>query len=261
MHKISWRRVLILTAILAPLILAPLLFVVWNLAPTSEPATGLLAELHAKYGTEHFSQNNEELIIRDFFNDRRNGVFLDVGAYDFQRLSNTFFLEKNLGWTGIAIDAQKEFAEGYAKFRPGTQFFAFYVSDASDETVKFFVPPNRKNIGSGHEEVAQHESAYDTLEVQTITLNDLLSKLEVKKIDFLNMDIELHEPAALAGFDIEKYNPDLVCIEFHEAVRSQITAYMDRHGYVPIEKYFEVDSRNRYYRPRNYSFPDGPAPK
>ena len=38
--------------------------------------------------------------------------------------------------------------------------------------------------------------------VPTITLNDLLPKHGLEKIDFLSMDIELSEPKALAGFDI-----------------------------------------------------------
>ena len=257
MNRISWKRVVVLTAVLAPLVLVPIGLYLWMRQP-DEPGVSHLAELHARFGTQHYSQNNEELIIRDFFNDRRGGVFLDVGAYDYQKLSNTYFLEKNLGWTGVAIDAQQEFAQGYAEHRPGTQFFAFYISDKSDEKAKFFVPPNRKNIGSGHEIVAKQEEQYETIEVQTITLNDLLAKTETTKIDFMNMDIELHEPAALAGFDIGKYKPDLVCIEFHPQVRQQITDYMDQHGYVPIEQYYDVDSRNRYYRPKDYAFPDAP---
>ena len=34
----------------------------------------------ARFGPEHFSAGLEEYIVRDFFGDRRNGVFLDVGA-------------------------------------------------------------------------------------------------------------------------------------------------------------------------------------
>jgi FkbM family methyltransferase len=61
--------------------------------------------------------------------------------------------------------------------------------------------------------------------VPTVTLDDLLTQLEVEKVDFLSMDIELSEPRALSGFDINKFRPELVCIEAHRQVRDQIYAY------------------------------------
>ena len=66
-------------------------------------------------GEKLYSQMNEELIIRHFFDDRRDGFFLDVGAFDWKKASTTLYLERHLGWSGIAIDAQKIHAEGYRK--------------------------------------------------------------------------------------------------------------------------------------------------
>ena len=57
------------------------------------------------------------------------------------------------------------------------------------------------------------------LSVSTITLNDLLDGQGVTSIDFLSMDIELSEPQALAGFDIDRFRPALVGIEAHLEVR------------------------------------------
>lgn len=45
--------------------------------------------LAQKYGPNRFSRNAEEWIIRDYFQDKRNGVFLDVGANHYQLESNT----------------------------------------------------------------------------------------------------------------------------------------------------------------------------
>ena len=53
------------------------------------------------------------------------------------------------------------------------------------------------------------------IEASTITLDDLLSLEKVDRIDFLSMDIELAEPKALAGFDLRRCSPALVCIEAH----------------------------------------------
>jgi len=64
------------------------------------------------------------------------------------------------------------------------------------------------------------------------------------------MDIELSEPPALAGFDIEKYRPELVCIEAHRQVRESILAYFKAHGYVRLDTYFLFDQKNWYFVPK-----------
>jgi hypothetical protein len=84
----------------------------------------------------------------------------------------------------------------------------------------------------------------------TITLNDLLDKEGVKTLDFMSMDIELAEPKALAGFDIERFRPALVCIEAHPEVRQQIFDYFASHEYVLIGKYLRADPVNVYFKPR-----------
>ncbi len=83
----------------------------------------------------------------------------------------------------------------------------------------------------------------------TITLDDLLAAEGVEHIDFLNMDIELWEPKALAGFDIERFHPALVCVEAHLEVRDDLLDYFARHGYVVVGRYLRADIWNLYFRP------------
>ena len=51
--------------------------------------------LEARYGPQRFSRGAEEWIIRDFFQDRRDGVFLDVGANHYRDQNNTYYLGAN----------------------------------------------------------------------------------------------------------------------------------------------------------------------
>ena len=107
-----------------------------------------IAPILQKYGAHRFSRNVEEWVIRDFFQDRHDGVFLDVGANDYRNESNTYYLETELGWSGVAIDALEEFAPGYKEHRPHTRFFAGFVSDVGDSAVQFFVPEQNKLVAS-----------------------------------------------------------------------------------------------------------------
>ena len=197
-----------------------------------------------------YSKRAEELIIRDWFEDRRGGYFLDVGANHHRINSNTYYLERHLGWSGIAVDAIADYERGYVEHRPATRYFTFFVSDQSDELATFFVIQANKRLSSGEQRVAKNW-AHQEIEVPTITLTDLLDHAEVSSIDLLSMDIELWEPRALAGFDIERFAPQLVCIEAHTGVQDALTTYFAEHGYERIEKYLEYDVDNWYFRPKS----------
>ena len=205
-----------------------------------------------KYGPQRSSQFFEEWIIRDYFKDRANGVFLDVGANHYKRDSTTYFLETGLGWTGIAVEPQTQFAADYEKYRPHTRFVALFASDVADTKVKFFIPKESRVASSNQEFTAQYGNgvAGTATEVPTTTLNAVLDQAGVKRLDFLSMDIELAEPKALAGFDIDRFQPALVCIEAHYEVRQQILDYFAAHNYIIVGKYLRADPHNLYFAPR-----------
>jgi FkbM family methyltransferase len=209
-----------------------------------------LQTLRTKYGPERHSQFAEEWVVRDFFNDERGGVFVDVGANDYKRFSNTYYLETKLGWSGLAIEPQTKFAADYVKYRPRTRFVPLLVSDVSDREAELYVPRSNDLVASGSAEFAKAwGSPTDTLVTKSITLDELLNRTGVSNVDFLSMDIELGEPAALAGFSIEKVRPRLVCVEAHPAVRQKTLNYFARHGYVLVGKYWRADGHNFWFAP------------
>ena len=209
-----------------------------------------LAEFRSRYGPARNSQGPEEWLIRDYFEDKRGGVFLDVGANHYQQYSTTYYLEHDLGWSGIAVEAQAEFGEDYVKHRPRTRFVAMFAGDTDGGAVDFFVPEGMVNgvEASSHKEMTG--GPVTARRVPTTTLNAVLKQAGLSQIDFLSMDIELSEPAALKGFDIDRFRPALVCIEDHAKVRQQILDYFESHGYRIVGKYLRADVNNVYFEPR-----------
>jgi FkbM family methyltransferase len=207
----------------------------------------------AKYGPHHYSEREEEWMIRDFFQDKRGGVFVDVGANHYQRNSKTYYLEANLGWSGLAIEPQEEFADGYAQNRPNTRFLPFFVSDESNRLAELYIAKRSTLVASADRDFVRQFKPKDepdvVRQVPTITLNDLLKSEGIERIDFLSMDIELHEPQALKGFDIGRFRPALVCIEGLLPVRQKLLDYFTRNGYVLLGKYMWVDRENLYFAP------------
>ena len=208
------------------------------------------ATLRVRYGPHHQSNGPEEWIIREFFQDRRGGVFVDVGAWHWESASNTYFLEHDLGWSGLAIDASSEFADGWRRHRPRSRFVIAFV-DAADGAVRTYHTGANTQTSSGTQEIPDQfgGGAIASREVTTARLDTLLDRAGVHSIDLLSMDIELSEPAALAGFSIARWRPQLVCIEAYMPAREPILEYFARAGYVVIGKYLRYDTQNLYFQP------------
>lgn len=203
-----------------------------------------------KYGPHRNSYSAEEWIIRDFFQDRKDGFFVDVGANHYRITSNTYYLETRLNWSGLAVEPLREFEADYVQHRPRTRFLPFFVSDVSNQQAKMYVLGRNTLISSAERRFTeQHGEKASAIEVPAITLTDLLDAERVERVDLLSMDIELWEPKALAGFDIKRFQPQLVCIEVHPEVRQWILDYFARHEYVVVGKYLHADRNNLYFTP------------
>ena len=90
---------------------------------------------------------------------------------------------------------------------------------------------------------------YKEIKVPTVTVNRLLEMNEVEKLDFMSMDIEGFQLTALAAFDIQKYRPELVCIEVYGPDQPTIKAWFEERGYRHIERYLKHDRINWYFTP------------
>lgn len=219
----------------------------------AEPRPPELDALAARFGPGRHSQLHEEWIVRDFFDDRRGGTFVDVGANHHERFSNTYYLETRLGWSGLAIEPQRAYADGYRRHRPRTRFLPYFVADRSGATARLHVGREPLVASQDRTFTAQWGGELTAVDVPTVTLDDLLTREGVTRIDFLSMDIELAEPAALAGFDLARFRPALVCIEAHAQTRQAILDYFQARDYVLIGRYLRLDTTNLYFRPASPS--------
>jgi FkbM family methyltransferase len=229
-----------------------LLLVLLRHQPSDNPvqSDAELAVFRERYGPDHNTEREEEWFIRDFFDDRRGGVFVDVGANHYRVASKTYFLETALGWSGLAIEPQTEYAADYQRFRPRSRFLPFFVSSQSNLTAQLYLIHDARFLASGNREfVRQFGEPDEVRSVPTVSLNDVLAREGVSTIDFLAMDIELHEPEALRGLDLVRYRPRLVCIEGLLPVRQQILDHFAARGYVVVGKYLWVDRENLYFTP------------
>jgi FkbM family methyltransferase len=217
--------------------------------PEAVPIAQFIAQEKALY-----ARDNEELLIRHFFKDRREGIYIDVGCFDYKDYSTTYYLEEHLGWRGIGIDAEEMHRDGWEKHRTESKFFAYAVSDKSGETITFHRAGALSATDDDYENLKfwKERRKFETrsVDVETITLDDLLKREGLSKVDFLSLDINGAEPIALAGFDIKRFKPDLVHVEASPHRQEELRKYFDENGYRLIEEYAAYDATNWYLTPR-----------
>lgn len=136
------------------------------------------------------------------------GYFVEVGANDGLRHSNTLTLERHFGWTGLLIEANpKLFAECQAN-RPHCQCVEAVVGpdNAFNQNFAF-----ANGDGSGFSGLVRHMSrewlqnhelhGSEIRPVATLSLKTLLSRVAAPQvIDYLSLDVEGAEYAILESF-------------------------------------------------------------
>jgi len=206
--------------------------------------TGILTE------KKLYSHFDEELIIRDFFQDRKDGFFVDVGCAWPIKSNNTYYLEKHLEWRGVGIDALSDYAPEWKEKRPNSKFLNFLITESSGGSGTFYkseslgISSTDRNHAAGKNFNASLKT--EEIHVPMTSLNNLLDREGIKKIDLLSIDIEGHELAALAGLDLERFSPDLIVTEAFD-IKDAVKKYLNEHGYQQIQRYVPFDEVNAYF--------------
>jgi hypothetical protein len=64
----------------------------------------------------------QDKFVAETLEFKTNGTFLDIGCHHYKDISNTYYLENELGWTGVGIDNECHFEQGWVDNRPNSKF-------------------------------------------------------------------------------------------------------------------------------------------
>lgn len=202
----------------------------------------------------------DKYLDQNIFKGKKNGVYVDLGAYDGVESSNTLFFEESCGWSGICVEP---LPSAFKKLKENRNCICINkcASDCNG-TAKFMhvkpsiCPPSPREKGrtSNYEKMSGLINYYSSEHLEIIDniintyggeknifnsdcmdINDILNLLSVKKIDLLSMDTEGSELNILKHIDFSKYDIEIIVVEVLYN-KSDILDYMTCVGYSKIEE-------------------------
>ena len=185
------------------------------------------------------SQNGEDVLLYNFFDRKRQGFFVEIGAYDGIAFSNTYFFEA-LGWSGLLIEPVPDRYQSCLEQRPHSRVLNAAVGSVQKTVDHFSAVEGSNGVGTlsflragpEHlERIRREGGIIQNIEVPVYSLNDILTDHQ-GEIEFVSVDVEGSEIDVLEGFDLERFQPMVLVIEANSnGARSDVTEYLAGHGY------------------------------
>ncbi len=177
---------------------------------------------------EFYSQNGEDFLLWNLFNQRPNGFYIDIGAFDGIYLSNSCFFDRQ-GWDGVCVEAHPRYFELCHTNRPRAHcLHRACTGSTSQETVIFhaeelglfsgILTEPEKAVESRYARRNMKFSGYQTTEVGTVSLNEIVDQFTSPgaAIDFISIDTEGTEIEILKDFDFSKRAVQVFIVEAND---------------------------------------------
>ena len=178
----------------------------------------------------YFGEFGEDILINRFFRKKNNGFYVDIGCYHPTKGSLTYYLYKK-GWRGLNVDLSKVSIDLFKLARPKDYNIHAAVADFDGET-HFF-----ENGMINQQNTLENNGAnLKKIKIIAFKLQTLLEKLNIKHIDFLNVDVEGSDYKVISSLDLNKIRPKMICIEenkydIKDIINDAIQSFMNSNDY------------------------------
>lgn len=207
-------------------------------------------DIFGGYTTKIYSQEGEDLILNEIFENRRKGFYIDVGAHHPIRFSNTYMFYKK-GWNGINIDAMPGSMRIFKRKRFRDVNLEVGVSGKKGEMIYYmFDEPAlngfSKKLSKERNKISNFKIIAEK-KIETYPLCDILDKYlpESQKIDFMSIDVEGLDLIVLKSNNWKKFKPEVILVEsignkLSEIMKDPIFIFLKSKGYEIVAKTYRT---------------------
>lgn len=180
-------------------------------------------------GIQYNSANGEDKFVDDsFFRGYEGGFFIEMGAWDGLRKSNSLSFEKFYNWKGMLIEGNPI---NFRKVLENRQ--------RGSINVEAIVCQEGKSINfAGKENTGHIIGAVGAGSKSCIPLQHILDKHNVTHVDFFSLDVEGAEMDVLKTIDFLKVTISVFMVETHKRFRGEahvVNAFLRQHGFRHVE--------------------------
>ena len=179
-----------------------------------------------------YSQEGEDIILDNIFERKKEGFYIDIGAYHPFQYSNTMrFYER--GWHGLNIDATPGCKNLFNRYRKRDINIEAGITEDNSELIYYIFKEGALNTFDENRIEQLKSFGYIPSEkklIKTHTIMEILDKyVEAGQIiDFMDIDIEGFDEKVISQMDFGKYQPTVILIENLEG-RGSVT--LENNGY------------------------------
>lgn len=157
------------------------------------------------------SANAEDVTIYDaFFSSDsfrgENHTYMEIGAHDGVRESNSRFFDICLGWNGLLVEPHPKNYDRTVRLRPNAHHLGIAPSCTANESGTILFPEHMYTSAQVNEKGSK-------IEIHCGPLQYYLDALEIRHIDFWSLDVEGSELKVLETVDFDRTHVDVIIAE------------------------------------------------
>jgi FkbM family methyltransferase len=206
---------------------------------------------HSQYGQGKYphlpfqSQFGQDIFLYETcFGEEKNGIFVDIGACDPIKFSNSYFFENHLGWNGICIEPIHAL---YEKLKSVRSCLCIHGCISDKVGPVPFLQVNGypyglsgilENLNPNHinwidQEIVRNGGSKEIILIESYNLSQILEENNIAHIDYLSIDTEGSEMSILRTIDFNRFDISVIGIE-NNTRSNQLEKFLRPLGYKKI---------------------------